>query len=652
MTDLQAGQTNPIFPRAVDDPSLLPQQGFWSGIGQGFAENVGSSIRLLSNVAANNAVEGVNPVTQEQAEAEGAEWFPGMTDVDLGRIVTAHDDAAVHADMMNSLSTAGKVGYFAGSLAGGLIDPINLIPFGSVPEEAGLIGKAAYAAIVGAGISVPFSALEQIQSNQEQGTFGPEDWIKQAAISAGLGAIAGSIGHVLAPREIPETTEQIGAAETNATTAAANAQTAATVLHNLEGIPQDLTPDEFIQHLRNQDIAEANKQTVANLERDMAGLPQASGKLETDLEAQAPKIAEQTITDPSHFAFPDQAHQALFELNAKSDPAQIEATRAAFHLGNDQEALALADQYRQATMRRYNDGPLMDAETGELKVPAPKVDGSLIPDVERKSFTDPDLAASIQNQFAAIRDPASASSRVERDMILQDALQKRAATLKENDEFSIPDKQPDEGVLVQRDSRSNEGQLKEVSTAEWWRRQQRRVTTGDYGPRINAPEVLFNRLAQLTPDQYRWLTYKHMNISTLERLYGRFVDNPEDASRAEMAEGLYQAVHAQSNVRTPVTADAVAQRFNEGPNAEVEASLTREMQDYRGEPVAAAMDKASGIADIQNADDAATYIKKTGYLESVREANPEAVRNIQDELTKLKTKKSALVDAFNCLIGG
>lgn len=664
MTDYQTPIPS-ILPKTPVDPSELPQTGFLQNLGAGFSENVGGSLRLLNDAQnATSYFQGDNALTKEQFDNSiypdaGVQFQEGMTTANADRILQAHEDANLHAETMSRATTAGKIGYFAGSLAGGAVDPVNLLPFGAIPEGATALRAIAQGAAEQAALSVGvYSPLQAYAASQNQLPYGASDWVEQAATSALFGGIFGALGHATAGKEIPALTEKLGADSG----LSPNEQTVQNIQRDLAQLPDEITPDAWTRLTAMSDEARqsANTETVGNLERDLANTAgdtkpeiaeagDTSSKLEGDLEQTAPTIEQGTTQDPARLVYPDEQHQALYELNDQSAPEDIAKVQQAFGLGDAQETLDLAQRYRDATAMRLENMP---NDRGEI--PAPTIDTLTLPESQR-TFTDPDLAGAIQQRFDSVRDPLTANGRIERENILQEELSSRAKNALDNDTGEIPTSQPKDGVLVQRDSRSNDGKVKEVSVSDWWRRQLRAVSTSDMGMRANATERLFNNLARLSPEQFRWLAHEHMNDATLERLYRRYVDADEAVpSRAVMAEDLLQAVHSDAN-RVPVATDLnsrVADRLSKAQDDAIQSSLDKEMEGYRKTDINGAMDRATGIDEINSPKDAAAYLKKTGYLDSVRDANQETVRNIQDELTKLESKRSALLDAFQCMLGG
>lgn len=621
----------------ADVPSFVthelsdPQNATATGAGStGITDNVGigleqgvenTSVGLLARLS--NPIQGLTPLSKEDFDAtpyfadSGLAYRPGMTREEALDLAQVHTDNQHYEQVYDRATTAGKLGWWAGNLTGGLADPINLLPVGAGFEVGGSVLRAMTAGAVtqaGLGAAV-YGPLEAGVARKEQYPFGVDDYVRTVYTGALMGALFGAIGHVGAAQELPNLTKAL-------------AEPA-----RIE--PPAAAPAEFAEHMEG--FGESGAEEIHT------PTPQP--------ELEAPRTDG---TGNAKVVFPDAAHELLYNFNKDTaTPEQLSTLEKHFGVQGADEVQARADAYREDTQWRVDhDKPDFDG-----RIPAPVSDSARVSETGSNPALNvmsenAAVARHLEERFATIDEPNTANAREQRDAILQEVLSDRAEH--SVDDGVVPERDPG-GVLDQRTSKGNAGQVQEYSVGEWWRRQLRSVSEVSKGFRDNAPETLFNKLQRLTPEQFRWLAHEHMSQSALEVLYSKFVkpiDEANTVSRPRMAEELYRAVRDEAEGTLPTTGREYIDRRIEAERAQIaKEALDREMANRGNEPVGDALDKFDRVAEVNSPEDAAKLINEQGYLEKVREEQPAAVKNIQDDLEKIKSKKQAWIEAALCLLG-
>ena len=192
------------------ESSFLEQQGiadtyrpdFWTTFGAAFGEGLRmTSVSALADIyrtstlfADEEDMIGEDLWKESIWSRPGLKWFRGMTE-DHARILAERWEIKQQRDFI--LARGGTLTTFAGFMAGGVLDPVNLIPFTGGLRGAKLLSAIGQGARNNAFIEAGLQPLLAAQAERFQENYDAQMAATNILAAAGLGGAFGGLGNIL-----------------------------------------------------------------------------------------------------------------------------------------------------------------------------------------------------------------------------------------------------------------------------------------------------------------------------------------------------------------------------------------------------------------------------------------------------------------------
>lgn len=642
-----------FVPESVDPQMGRSPVGFWKGAATGFEQGIESTIpglayrHLKTTVGAKISEDEFNASIYPSA---GITWSNNMTWAAAQAAYDARIDKQNYDDVANRMTGAGKFGEFVGGFAGAALDPVNLLPMGTANVSRSFLSNVmrvgAVNAALEAGLYQPYEHL--VHKAEQMPTNTPSQYAMNVALAAGIGGMFGALGH--------------GIEKWAENSALKLGKLGESVADSRDLTPVTAAPTDAPRTPLQPDTAPVQRSADAPASATAPQAPAASPRADANT-ALAPNAKGAGARPDIEIRFPDAAHERLFKLDITKpeDLAWLE--------GN---GFTLEDYktYRSATMRRVEDQRKTVASNvnAERSVPAPLFSGiNENPNVFH-NFTDPDLAQMVQRRFDLTASDKSKTSPA-REAILQDELVTRANQLASHTskDAPVPEKMPSEGVLMQRTSSGREGTVAEYPLDEWYRRifhpnfseeitrknTHKILKTGEtqvaFERRPNWQDPLVAKLQRLTPEQLDYTLHRMMNPSDVEALAKHL--NIEGGDNATRARAIQEAIQPRGG--EPLTPSRVADRAVAAEEAGRIAEMHKRVE-AEGKAVqdsaTVAHDELTGVASVNNAAEAESFIKQRFDIAKLRAATPEAEKAAQ-AIERISKKQEAIMRTMACILG-
>lgn len=655
------------FTPANLNPQLgRPQVGFPQGAGVGFTEGLESTIPGLGYRHLRTL--GGARISKEEFEQSvyaksGLTWNNRMTWAEADAAYEAKIDKELYDDVSRRMTTAGRVGEFVGGFAGAVLDPVNLLPLGTVNVARGFAYNVAKIGAVNAAIEATlYQPLEAYVTRREQQPYTASQYALNVAMAAGVGGLFGAIGRGLAGAFEDRTLRLGELGESRPPIDNGPTQT----------VP--LTPSQTPLQAPTSAVQGQGGATAPQLAPNSA----AAAPQTTQAGGTMPPLVAQDATTAT-IRFPDANHQRFYNIDP-TNPADLAWL--------DRTGYTLADvgTYREAVERRLK---TLDGATGADKsIPAPHIN-SVNFERSTRAFTDPTFADNVQQRFKQLESTGQLkqeNSNLARDRVLQEEQQARAQRLAEQDDpmRPVPEKEPEEGVLMLSTSEKTYGEVKEVSMKEWLRRlfnpafgegltrratkyaklRDTKVGTGSQDARLGLRKqvdyTVFERvpdweskfitkLQRLTPEQLDYALYRLINEAEIGNLTKHLGGTP--TTREANARFIQEQIQPRGREFTPPSnlADRTIDAMSAERVAELQARLDAEAKLVNSDAVAA-HDALTGVDTVKTAADADKFVRDRFPVEALSANDPAAAKAAQ-RIERLQKRQKAILDTMACLIG-
>ena len=566
-----------------------------------------------------------------------------MTWAEAQAAYDAKIDKQLYDDAAQRMTTGGKVGEIVGMFGGAALDPVNLLPLGTVNTSRSFLSNVAKIGAINAALEAGlYQPMEGFVSSREQQPYSASQYALNVAMAAGVGGLFGGAAHGIT-RMLDNRALRLG--ELGQGTQ-----------------PIDNGPLQAVQQAPSQAPLNAPTSPVQR-----AQAPTASQLAPESAGAAPQTTAGSSIIDPkaaqdlsnTFIRFPDANHQRFYN---------IDATKPEDLAWLDETGYTLADvgRYREAVQRRIKDQESPRAT--ETTVPAPHINSV---NFERSTqvFTDPDFASRLQQRIDLVKKAPAGTlgprtkiwdtplyDRLQR--VLQEEQQARAERLAaiDNPARQVPVKEPEEGVLTLSRSKDSPDEIKEVSVKEWLRRTthddpnlSQTDIAGPLGRRPDWDTALLVKLRRLTPEQLDYALYRLVNEADLTQMTTSLGGTP--TTREANARFIQEQIQPRGR---EFTQDAdVASKAVDAVQAERIAELHQRLDAEAAlvnTDAVKAHDALVGIDSVKTAADADKFVKERFGVEKLAEANPEAAKAAK-KLERLQKRQTAIMETMACLLG-
>lgn len=630
------------------EPQLgRPNVGFWEGAGIGFQQGLDSTIPGLG-LRHLKTIGGAR-ISKEEFEQtayarSGLKWNNRMTWAEADAAYEAKIDKELYDDATKRMTGGGKVGEFAGSFAGAVLDPVNLLPLGSINVARGFATNVAKMGAINAALEATlYQPIEGYVTTREQQPYSASQYALNVAMAAGIGGLFGGAGYSIS-KLLENRALRLG--ELGESTPAIDNGPVQAIPNQADGMPLN-APTSAVER--------AGASQAPQLAPNAANATPVN-------TAQNSTIA-QTAQDlgSTNIRFPDANHQRFYNI----DPNKVEDLD---WLDSTGYTLADVGTYREAVARRIKDQESPRAK--EDTVPAPHIN-SVNFERTSKVFTDPDFAEGVQARITQVAKTPEAVLKAQAknnkiwdttvydryERVLQEEQQGRAERMAALDDPQrpVPVREPEEGVLTLSRSKDEPDTIKELSVKEWLRRTMssdpylsQTSINGPEGRRLNWEPALITRLQRLTPEQMDYALFRLINEADLNDMTKHLGGTP--VSREANARFIQEQIQPRGREYTP---SDVSSRVDAADEAEHMADLHKRLDAEEAlvnTDAVKAHDAFIGIDTVKTAADADKFLRDRFDVDQLKEERPAAALAAKN-LERLQKRQTAILETMACLLG-
>lgn len=587
-------------------------------------------------------------ITREEFEqsvypSAGLRWNNRMTWAEAQAAYDAKIDKELYDDASSRMTTGGKIGEFAGAFAGAALDPVNLLPLGTINTTRSFVSNVAKLGAINAALEASlYQPLEGYVASREQQPYSASQYALNVAMAAGVGGLFGGAAHGIT-RMLDNRTLKLGELGQSG--------------QSIDNGPVQAVPNQPSGMPLNAPTNAVQRAGASQAPQLAPNAPNA-GSVTTSPNSIIGRTAQDLGS--TNIRFPDSNHQRFYNIDATKpeDLAWLDSTGY---------TLADVGTYREAVARRIKDQEAPRAR--EATVPAPHIN-SVNFERSSKVFTDPDFADRLKQRIDQVKKAPTGTLGPRTkiwdtniydplDRILQEEQQGRAQRMAALDDplRPVPDREPVEGVLTLSRSKDTQDEIKEVSVKEWLRRTMHSDSnisqtdiTGPNGRRPDWEKSLITRLQRLTPEQMDYALFKLLNVADLDALSKHLGGTP--TTREANARFIQEQIQPRGREFTP--SESVANRAVDAMQAERVAELHKRLDAEAAlinTDAVKAHDALTGIDTVKTAADADKFLKDRFAVDQLKAASPDAAK-AATRLERLQKKQQAILDTMVCLLGG
>jgi hypothetical protein len=587
-----------------------PSYGFWDGIARASDAFADTTIGRLNRFTTSRSGRRLSEQEfNESGYADmGIRWNPGMTTGELQTVLEARERQQQQQTFNDRSTIAGAIGEFVGGFGASLLDPVNLIPLGSLNIGRGLMSNVLRMGAANAAIELTTGVpAEAYVRGIEQQFYTWTDGLTSVGMAAAVGAAFA--GGAFGINRLMNMNRGVRLPNEAAFGALPDTQWDA-----------QPAPDSTVS-------AAPNNPTPLGMDRETPAVYAVGGPVEV-----------------GGIRFPNQQAADFYFFDRNSPQSRDLARTLGFaDLESAEQAVAL---YRRSVLESNSGIP-----EGQLRV-AGQLDVIDTQTLPRAAALDPvsiqDVEMELKLRNVDLSAKLTAAQRILAVDQLQEILVNRAEAAAQRSSFDnpIPVTEPERGVI----GLSSKGELREYSTSEWWARQQRaNLEGGAMGGNLrrNASERMYQALRTLEPEQLDWLLVRRMDTEFLRMINEH--TGLAGTERVEYIENIRRSLHKRGSNATTITPEARAQAELQAQrqaivNQRVERAAAQ-LRELKPEQASAVI---SGLGEIRSADDLMRALESKYGKQQLAQIMP----LLEPELRRAQNTKEAIEQTAICLLGG